>query len=540
MLYVPVPEPPAQQQGGALACSVVPSRRAWGFSAIALLAVAVVASACGSSGSKASSPRPTTAASAEPATQPISDAVPAGAKRLHFEVGPITVEPGQNNIAYTKGRIPQPTEDGWIVGITPNIRKADGTVPPVDVIHLHHGVWLNMSAHDATRPGLPERFFAVGEEKTRMILPMGYGYAYKASDHWLFNYMIHNLRPKPDKVWVTYDIDFIPASSAAAKGIVPVRPIWMDVQNGGIYPVFDVIRGSGHNGTYTYPTDDPNAYGPNEPKKNEWTVDRAGTLVATAGHLHPGGLHTDLYLQRATSKARLFESQAHYYEPAGAVSWDVAMTATPANWRVAVHAGDVLSTTATYDSKTASWYESMGIMVVWMADGTKGADPLTTHLDQPGALTHGHLPENNNHGGKPAPGDYVDETKLPSQVVPAGLTLPIDDFAYARGDMSEATSVPTVKEGGTLTFTNNDAPKNNGIWHTITACKAPCDLSTGVAYPLANGDINFDSGELGQAGPPTAGRITWQVPANLPAGTYTYFCRIHPFMRGAFRVTASS
>jgi len=24
--------------------------------------------------------------------------------------------------------------------------------------------------------------------------------------------------------------------------------------------------------------------------------------------------------------------------------------------------------------------------------------------------------------------------------------------------------------------------------------------------------------------------------ANLPVGTYTYFCRIHPYMRGAFRV----
>jgi len=23
---------------------------------------------------------------------------------------------------------------------------------------------------------------------------------------------------------------------------------------------------------------------------------------------------------------------------------------------------------------------------------------------------------------------------------------------------------------------------------------------------------------------------------NLPPGTYTYFCRVHPFMRGAFRV----
>src|SRR5436190_12975503 len=214
---VPLPGPPAPYSAGPLASPLVPSRRVWGISAIALFVIALVASACGSSGSKSAGPRPTTGASAEPATQPISDAVPAGAKRLHFEVGPITVEPGQNNIAYTKERIPQPTEDGWIVGITPNIRKADGTVPPVDVIHLHHGVWLNMSAHDVTRQRLPEHFFAVGEEKTRMILPKGYGYAYKTSDRWLFNYMIHNLKPKPDKVWVTYDIDFVPASSPAAQ-----------------------------------------------------------------------------------------------------------------------------------------------------------------------------------------------------------------------------------------------------------------------------------------------------------------------------------
>ena len=33
-----------------------------------------------------------------------------------------------------------------------------------------------------------------------------------------------------------------------------------------------------------------------------------------------------------------------------------------------------------------------------------------------------------------------------------------------------------------------------------------------------------------------ANRVTWSTPPNLPVGTYTYFCRIHPFMRGSFRV----
>ena len=38
----------------------------------------------------------------------------------------------------------------------------------------------------------------------------------------------------------------------------------------------------------------------------------------------------------------LFTSSAHYWEPAGAVSWDVAMTVPKSTWRVKLKAGDVL------------------------------------------------------------------------------------------------------------------------------------------------------------------------------------------------------
>jgi plastocyanin len=281
-------------------------------------------------------------------------------------------------------------------------------------------------------------------------------------------------------------------------------------------------------------------------------VDRDGVLIATAGHLHPGGLYTDLYVERAGATAlkghdkegrpdtaHLFRSTAKYFEPAGAVSWDVAMSATKPDWRVALKAGDVLETSATYDSERASWYESMGIMVAWMVDGTDGADPFSTAVDEPGLLTHGHLPENDNHGGKPASKQFVDARKLPSQPDRVS-TIPIENFVYARGDLTVADSVPTVGMGSSITFDNSiDAPIGNGIWHTITACQAPCDRSTGIAYPLADGDVTFDSGELGIAGPPTANRLTWETPSDLPTGTYTYFCRIHPSMRGAFRVTDS-
>ena len=77
----------------------------------------------------------------------------------------------------------------------------------------------------------------------------------------------------------------------------------MDVQNGNPYPVFNVKKGSGRKGRYTYPDDAQNPYG-NGPKRNEWVVDRPGVLVATGGHLHPGGLHTDFYLRHQGAKIR--------------------------------------------------------------------------------------------------------------------------------------------------------------------------------------------------------------------------------------------
>jgi plastocyanin len=154
-----------------------------------------------------------------------------------------------------------------------------------------------------------------------------------------------------------------------------------------------------------------------------------------------------------------------------------------------------------------------------------------------GVLTHGHLPENDNHGGAPDPNHYQDVTKLPSREVPSGTVLPIADFAY-QGDMADASTIPTIKAGGSLMYRNDDAKQD--IPHTLTSCKAPCDRSTGIAYPLADGVPRFDSGELAQIGPPSNGQLTWDTPKGLPPGTYTYFCRIHPFMRGAFRVEASS
>ena len=235
-----------------------------------------------------------------------------GAQRLHLKAGPYKIVPGANQILTDINGAPKPTGDGYVTRISPNLHyaKADGSccgsIPRVDVIHLHHGVWLSNAPTEGSSPGARRGgysfggyhpFFAAGEEKTIFNMPAGYGWRVSSSDHWVLNYMIHNLTPTGTQVYITYDVDFIPATSPKARSITPVHPLWMDVEAGHIYPVFDVKRYSGRNGTFTFPNQANNPYG-NGRVLNQFHVSSPGTLITTAGHVHPGGLYTQLDLSR--------------------------------------------------------------------------------------------------------------------------------------------------------------------------------------------------------------------------------------------------
>jgi hypothetical protein len=449
-------------------------------------------------------------------------AAPAQAETLKYRFGPIHVKPGQNTIELAGNEL-KPPVDGWITRFTPNLTYEDGSVPRVDVVHLHHGVWLSNFAP----------LFAAGEEKTVIAAPPGYGWRYRTSDQWVMNHMIHNLTPTPADVYIDYELEFVPDGAAALS---EVRTLWMDVMGLMFYPVFDVHRGAGgRDGRYTYPDES----GLKGYSRNRVTIQEDGVLVGAGGHLHPGGLWTDLELERGGRTVRLFRSRAKYFEPAGAVSWDVAMRVTPPEWRVGVKRGDVLSVSATYDSRRASWYEAMGIMQLAFAPGGVGPDPFDAGYRVPGGrITHGHLAENRNHGG--AFSGLRDPREVLAGPVPRGGRVAIDDFVYGRGDLLRTGRLgrpPSVRRGRALTFVNRDAQR--GILHSITSCRAPCNRTTGIAYPLADGPVRFDSGNLG-FGPrgmtAAANRATWETPKSLRAGLYTYFCRVHPFMRGSFRV----
>jgi hypothetical protein len=511
----------------------------------------------------------------------------------------ITIHPGQNlnNFGQTK-TCPNPQvvsgpggtsvfnsdADGYITRFKPSmveIVSGGGLeTPSVYDLHLHHVVWLK--AFSPT--------FASGEEKTEVKLPQGYGIRAEGNEDWILNDMIHNLTAESGRqVYITWEIDWVPVATASGAAIEDATIRWLDVAGptsldinniAEVYPVFDAERGFDRNGDGDFVFPDEVPTDPSEPGYEErhnispaanWVVPAGGrTLVFGAGHLHPGGTSVDLEVARDGADAGtvdgddpsevkpLFHSDARYYEPAGAVSWDVSMKATRPEWRVSLKQGDTVSIDATYDVERASWYESMGILplAVSAADDPAARDPfddaaaVQDMYEDGGILTHGRLPENIDSEANVDLG-LPDPRELPSagRVTRAGVD--IEGFRYQLGGYSAFAGFPStlmrpplLRSGRGMLFTNLDAqqgePDSQQAWHSITSCRAPCNRGAGIGYPLAQGPIKFDSGQLGYGTfgnlGVTTGANTYKTPALTKKTTYTYFCRIHPFMRGSVRV----
>ncbi len=519
----------------------------------------------------------------------------------------ITLQPGQNLNKYTLTKACPHAEavngpldesvfaagsdaEGFLTRFKPSMveLKPSGRLvtPAVWDLHLHHVVWVP--------PGGGR--LAAGEEKTIAMLPKGYGIGLDATADWGLLHMLHNLTASPGRqVYLTWQIDWVPQTEPERTDISRIHGEFLDVANGGAYPVFDAERAFDDDGDGEFTFPDDVSTDPGDPSNEElakvsgqrlWTVPSTYadgvTLLTAGGHLHPGGLHVDLQVARDGPDAgaidgddpaevkRLFRSDARYYEPAGAVSWDVAMTVARRGWRVHLEPGDTVSINATYDVSRASWYEGMGILSLgWTPNADPNArDPFEDAAEvramykEGGALTHRRLPENaDTHARQDL--KLPDPRKLPSGGAAPAAGVDIDGFLYETGGFSavrgfpaDVMRPPVIGPGGTLTFTNRDAlfgqPEDEQAWHTITACRAPCNKGPGIGYPLANGPVEFDSGQLGFGtglnGNVTIGSNSYTTPPlkNLARGrggtgskrgtTYTYFCRLHPYMRGSFRV----
>jgi hypothetical protein len=557
---------------------------------------------------------------------------PGACQRLRFSYGPIAVKPGQNDVLIEPVKIEKPMRDGFITRFKPNLVRADGTVPPVEQVHLHHGTWLSQPDYGSGP------FFAAGEEKTIAPFPKGYGMPVKASDTWLLLYMVHSAVSQPMEAYITYDVDFVPQRKGEELGLKPAYPVWLDVRPSG-YPVFNVQRGFGGDETCTWPKEQCAAHDPfgreivgqGQPGNGigqDWKVPDAGaslgrirnfqggTLIGIGGHLHPGGLTNDIDLvrpggevvrvrkrgriirkrngrcvrnkrgkckrrrgrvvEKRVDTARIYTGEAQYWNREDRTkgggpptSWDFSMKVIGLpHWGVHIKPGDILRSNATYDNQIQSTYENMGISVTLLVPNDEngnpqapGINPLQAKPDKrdecpsggltanpprlcdKGIPTHGHYKENANAGR--AAGEWGNHRRgTPTN------NVAVVDFLYEPGDLStlSMTGVPTVKLGSRLRFTNLEG---GWIYHTATSCAFPCLGPTGAAFPLADGQtssggqIDFDSSEMGVGVPsigPTKQRLDYELDVTpekgfKPGDIATYFCRIHPGMRGAFEVT---
>src|SRR3954451_23491455 len=338
---------------------------------------------------------------------------PGHCRRLKFAFGPLTIKPGQNDVLLQRLTVEKPSQDGYITRFKPDLVRPDGTVPPIEQIHLHHGTWLSEPSYGNSA------FVAAGEEKTAAWIPRGYGMPIKASDQWQLLYMVHSAVAQPQVVYITYEIDFVPQADAAAIGLKPAYPVWLDVRPSS-YPVFNVQRGFGASGTTcTWPKEecatlDPygNKFtGQGQPGNGkgtdlamparggalgQMTNFKGGTLIGIGGHLHPGGLHNEIDAVRGGQPERIYTNNAQYWDRTDPTkyggpptSWDFSITVNGLPfWGVHLQPGDVLRSNATYDTTIQSTYEDMGIAIGYMVpdnpDGTPnapGVDPFTAPYD---------------------------------------------------------------------------------------------------------------------------------------------------------------
>jgi plastocyanin len=99
-------------------------------------------------------------------------------------------------------------------------------------------------------------------------------------------------------------------------------------------------------------------------------------------------------------------------------------------------------------------------------------------------------------------GCFSDRPPTAPSAPAGGDAVDIENFAFVPPNLS-------VTSGATVTWTNRD-----DVPHTVSA----------------DDGKSFDSSALAQG-------QTFQITAG-PPGTYTYFCRIHPFMKATLTVTA--
>ena len=432
-------------------------------------------------------------------------ASPAGAAVTATErYGPVEMSPYEVARGDEVFNIPKPEVDGFITRMSARLVYADGRAVPIANTMLHHVVMLDTGRYvgdkqDATcdafrrfdsRTYLPlrgQRFFGLGEERQKMLLPEGYGYPTRADDRWAMTFMLMNHLPTSETVFIEYTMRI-----ETERALSPVTPVWLDVRDCNLDPVYTVPGGAAR-GTRTTET-------------TTWTPPVSGRLVYGAGHVHGGGRVLELR-RPSCGQDPVFRSvprwgsRSHPYyrvRPLLHEPGPVAMSTLTSPTGIPLAAGEPLELRSVYDA-TRPHARVMGIMLAAFAPDPSVGAPCAA---LPGDLRSFFL----RKGRRTEPRVEVPLTAFRDGRARVIRRAPGSTVAVRRDadvDVRGFRFVPAnveVPAGGTVSWRFFDSELHNVTW--------------------ANGPRGFASDNLADG---ALFRHRFRTP-----GTYRLFCTLHP------------
>jgi len=503
---------------------------------------------------------------------------PGTVKKMRFWYGPYTMPAGWDA---NRVDLDLPVHNGMIIAIEPELRiNPDWQEPSHQVAHIHHAHWFALdpgNEEDNYTGGNTEWIFGNGDEETRADFQQRsnakkngpvYGEYIGLAGPQAMIYMLHNKTAQTMMGYVVLDVTF---KYGTLEQLNATGREHRDLSGVLFGRTFDVPRERKGDGAWNTTEDMRTSEG--KPRPIEWTATVDGTMIGTGSHVHPGGykvLTENMGSEenpcrddgRGTGGTLLLDSDIINRKVP--LSEDYQTEVTRPSWRAPVRKGDRIRITGFYKNKKHAWYTAMTHNGIYIdeAQPPKGrCKPYLVGKDRKKRIrkkivgasgrkrvvrrrikpTEGVPNRKWGHAHDTFCGvkfgfDPCSPPFDAAEPGPIASRVTIANFQYlpgGRGAPGDQARPPTVKHGSSLQFLNLDQQAN--IRHSVTTCKYPCNGRYVSNYPWADG--RWDSGTLGydpiDGGTPNPSSST---PTDLPVGKYSYFCRIHPFMRGEFHV----
>jgi hypothetical protein len=211
--------------------------------------------------------------------------------------------------------ITMPCNDCTLLAMLARLEYADGTEAKDPGTYMHHAAVLNVgdNAKDGNcqAPGI-DLFFSSGNEKSTIIFTdpeatHKSGYYVAPDDVFLLQTEVLNNEPQEKQFWVSVAYEYLPNKQ---PGYQNTKTVWISYGS----PPCSAPKPD------KAPADvipDGNIVPPNDKsfvlKSDEWVSPYDGDLIAMGGHMHNGGLSTEVY----KNDVLICDSQATYEKGTG-------------------------------------------------------------------------------------------------------------------------------------------------------------------------------------------------------------------------------